>query len=369
MLFFDQSSRIRRRLHAPMALVFGALMLWFVIESLIYRSGAYFQIASTQSNTGSVVNSLLMLEGQYRPGRTTVLVLGDSRVAEGFSGPLASAGSDIDFINISVPGSTPRTWYYLLREVFRRGYRIDAVALGINHQIPASRLSDWALSPNQDIALLGLRDTLSYPDSFLSDGMRARGRQALLFPAVTMRQDTLALLAAPGQRWTELHRVRPGYLAAVPGYPGRDSRMPELHLSAAAEVIDWGNATAEQRAQVGVMIGDQLLASDPETLALNREYLRRWLGKTARLMRQQQSRLVAFPLPRAPYPTLLAEQPGPTVAEVLSSVPGLHSLLPAEIRELERPEYFFDMVHANRAGRERISTVVSHAVQPLIGPG
>ncbi len=342
------------------------LLVWFAVESLVYRSGAYLRIASSESNTGAVVNSLMMLEAQYQAGRRTVLVLGDSRVAEGFSGPTASAAGDIVFINIAVPGSTPRTWYYLLREINRRGYSVEAVLLAMPSQVPASRLPDWPLSPNQDLPLLGLRDLGSYPRSFDSEVMRRRARQALLFPAMTLRQDTRALLVDPGERWVEITQTRALYLAAVPGYPGRDSRMPELAMSTDRTVTDFGQASAEQRAQIQVLIDDQAKSSDLQTLALNREYLSRWIGKTVRLMQHQGARTLVAALPRAPYPELLTAQPGPPMPELWAGIPGLTSLPEGLLADLEQAQYFFDAIHANRAGREQISSRLGDSVRAAL---
>ena len=145
----DRPTAIRARLQAPLLLVGAVLLLWFAFESLLYRSGAYFAIAEPDSNAGAVVNALLVLDRHFRPGVRTVLVLGDSRVAEGFSGPLARAGSEVDFISLSIPGSTPRTWYYLLREINRRGYRYEAVLIGMFYRAIGPQLSDWLLAPTR----------------------------------------------------------------------------------------------------------------------------------------------------------------------------------------------------------------------------
>ena len=92
-------------------------MTWLALQALAYRSSLYHRVADPDSNAGAGVSALL-LELQYRPVRA---VLGDSRIIEGYSGPLAQADGPIRFITLGVPGSSRRTWCYLLREIVRRG--------------------------------------------------------------------------------------------------------------------------------------------------------------------------------------------------------------------------------------------------------
>jgi hypothetical protein len=41
---------------------------------------------------------------------------------------------------------------------------------------------------------------------------------------------------------------------------------------------------------------------------------------------------------------------------------GVALLAPTEVASLERPMFFFDGLHMNRAGRDRYSVLVAHAV-------
>lgn len=366
---FDRAASIRARLQAPLLLVGAMLLLWFAFESILYRSGGYFAIAEPESNAGAVFNALLLLDRHYRPGVRTVLVLGDSRVAEGFSGPLARADSDIDFISLSIPGSTPRTWHYLLREVNRRGCRYEAVLIGVFYRPIGSQLADWPLAPNQDAALLGLRDALDYPASFSSAAMQARARQSVWFPAASMRQDTQALLAAPVSRWQKLGTTRSGYIDYVPQYPGREEQMPPLVFDGAGAVVDWGPASVAQRALVEGLIAEREAPIDAAILAANRAYLSTWLGAIARLAQDQGARAIAFPLPRGPYPEIFGTPIDAGLVHTVASVPGLTALPADLLQALEQPANFFDGMHVNRAGRERMSAVVGGQTRALLQAG
>lgn len=375
----DRAERIRSRQQALLPLAGALLLAWCALDGAIYRSGFYFSLAEPESNTGAVVNSLMLLERQYRPGVRTVLVFGDSRVAEGFSGSIARGEGDIDFINLAVPGSTPRTWYYLLREIVARGYRFDAIVIGTRFQpLGGARLADWPLSPNQDAPLLGLRDLRDYPRSFEAAAMRERGLHAVLFPGLTLRQDTRELLTAPLQRWRSVKEMRPLFLGAVPLYPGREERMPALVFADDARVRDWAGATAAQRALVEGHLAELAAPLDTAVVAANEAYASTWFGALARLATAREAAAIVFALPRGPYPAALAQQDRrrspPWALPPRQGRPGLAdgravALPPELLQDLEDPAYFFDAMHCNRAGRERLSALVGDAVRARLDRG
>lgn len=367
---FDRPDRILARLKAPLSLAAAMLVAWWLLEALVYRSGFYAFIAEPQSNTGAVVNALMLVEREYRPGARNVLVFGDSRIGEGFSARLADAAAgdpSLHFVKAAVPGSTPRTWYYLLREVLARGYRFEAVLVGTLYAPRAlGPTADWALDPAHQAPLLRLGDAASYPASFASAEMRERARHAVLLPALALRQDTLALLAAPHERWRKLRRYRPAFLQAVPNYGGREETMPALGFDAAGGVQDWSGASAAQRALVEGHLAELRAPEAEATVAANRAYRERWFGALAELSAAHGARLLVAPLPRGPYREV---QPPP--AATPDAVAGRNDVLvlPTDLLlELEQPQYFFDVLHVNRAGRERMSTALGESVARVLGP-
>lgn len=345
------------------------LMLWLALQALVYRSGLYYWVAEPESNTGAVVNALLTLEQQYQPGARTVLVLGDSRIVEGFSGPRAQGDGPIRFIALGVPGSSPRTWYYLLREIVRRGYAFDAVLLGINLQTRAEAMSNWPLSPFHDAPLLGLADVITYPASFELIDARARARRALLFPEITLRHDLTQLLQSPVARGQKTLGYRPGYLAAVRDYPGREAIMPSLRFSPTGEVVDWDSANALQQVQIDAVLAKRGLSVGSALRSANSAYFASWLGAIAELAHQRGSRTMLLALPRGPYRELL-DMPAPIPDEFRATIshPRILTLNLASLAALEQPQYFFDMEHLNHSGRERMSIDVGARVRALLEP-
>ncbi len=365
---FDRGSAIRARLATPLLLALAIGVAWIAIESLVYRTGAYFFIAEPDSNTGAVVSTLLALDRHHRADARNVLVFGDSRVGEGFSALIAANGdAHFNFINLAVPGSSPRTWHYLLREIDRRGFAFDAVVVGVTYRPAGGSLhADWPLDPAHAARLLDLKDVLAFPATFDSKAMRDTARRTVLFPALASQQDAQAFLQAPWDRLHKVRRWRPAYLDAVRTYGGRDERMPEIGLApAAAGVTNWGTATPVQRSQIETHLRE--VASQPDAFsAANADFMRRWISAMARITRDRQATLILYPLPRGPYGDAYDEPRLPAPPREFAVGGKVHVLAPDLLTGLEAPPYFFDALHVNGKGRERTSQRVGEHVRAIL---
>jgi hypothetical protein len=368
---FDRPAAIAGRLKTPLLLAAAMLGCWFALQCVVFRSGAYLHVAQPQSNAGAVMQALLTLGQVHRAQRRTVLVFGDSRIGEGFSARLAAGDGDIDFINVAVPGSTSRTWHYLLREIDRRGYRYDAIAIGTLFT-PTDRgeRRDWALDPSHQVALVGLRDAFEYPLSFGPGPMRRRALHAVLFPALALRNDLRDFFAAPLERWRLTHKVRPKVIEATLAYAGRDERLPALAFSPDGKPLDLSAASEGLRALIDREAPGAGTPIPPELAAANAAYEERWVGAMAERAARRGARTFVFPIPRTPYPPLLAVQPAtPPMVASASRMPSTEALPAGMNTALESPEYFFDLLHLNRAGRERMSRDVGERIRARLDEG
>ena len=95
-----------------------SLLIFLVSEGAVFRSGWYFKYVQPESSAGQLTFQVFWLQHELPAKVPEVGVAGDSRIAEGFSARRAglASGGRLHFWNIGVPGSSPRTWYYLLRE-------------------------------------------------------------------------------------------------------------------------------------------------------------------------------------------------------------------------------------------------------------
>jgi hypothetical protein len=241
------------------------------------------------------------------------------------------------------------------------------VVIGTLYQpLNLGRSDNWPLDVSHAVPLLDLRDAISFPASFESATTREHARHAVLFPALAMRKDTLAALVDPRERWRKLNEYRPALMGAIPNYAGRDAEMPPLQLSRAGGEQDWGDASAEQRAQIETHL-QQLAIDDPSLSAANQIYLAHWLQASAAIAARRGVELYVFPLPRGPYAELLPPETEDTaVRRALASTANAHLLPTPAYRALEAPQFFFDALHVNAAGRERMSTALGEQLGHLL---
>lgn len=362
MAFVDSPVTAWQRLRRLAGLTLVLLGVWFLAESLVWRSGFYYtRIAEPASNAGMVAMRLQHAREQAQAGGAPVLVFGDSRVAEGFSPVTAAAAAPaLNFVNVAVPGSTARTWYYLLRGIEREGVEYAAIVVGLPYEPSgAGDWTNWPLDPNFMAPLVDWRDAREFPAGFADPGMRRRASRAIWLPALTLQKDVQSLILHPLQRWRDL-RGKAWWFAHIAEYPGRDERMPRLVISADGEVHDWAGATPAQQALVESHIRELQRPQPPG----NEEFLAVWLTRLHALARARGVPIIFYPFPRGPYGPLLATPARMPEALVgLAREPDVLVLPPDFLRELEDPTYFFDVLHANAEGRRITSTRVAEAVR------
>src|SRR5262249_29613077 len=132
-----------------------------------------------------------------------IVVLGDSRIAEGFSQRLArQLAPEYVWINSSVPGTGPRVWYYLLREVDPGAKRFRAIVLPLERYEDDDGPGEPAQFPPD---LRSLAPLLRWTDSlqFVESSPPERRWDALrlsLLRGLAFKEDLQRFLAGPAAR-------------------------------------------------------------------------------------------------------------------------------------------------------------------------
>lgn len=362
-LFASPRSAVLRLGHLiVLTLVVG--LVWVLLESLLFRTGFYYRhLAEPHSNAGTTALKLRLARRDATSHPPTILVFGDSRVGEGFSPVIAQQATDsVNFVNVAAPGSSPRTWYYLLRAMVRKNVPFKLVVVGLVYPpTGASRLADWPLDPAFMAPLVDLRDAIEFPASFVGPHVRARAREAIWLPTVLMQKDIQNLLASPRERRRHLHG-KLGWLKHIRNYRGRDETMPPLAFDPDHRVIDWKNASQLQRTEL-----EQHLRTLKQVPFDNSAFAQLWFGQLLELIRENDAQLVFYPLPRGPYQEILPLDYAPP--DWLSELANERdvTVLPADfLIDLEAPQYFFDALHANRAGRAITSERVAKAAAAIL---
>lgn len=346
-------------------------------DALLFRSGLYYRWIEPQSTAGTTRSAIRVVDQTYDQGRQNVLVLGNSRIGEGFSPVLAdeaTAGTGLHFINAAIPGTDPRVWYYLLRQLDPRAERFAALVVPVPYDPggTAAAPADYPLDVAYLAPLLRLKDFADFPSSFDDSALTQRARRAILFPAQPMRDDIAALLASPLQRRRDLRMWQWRHVGDVLRYGGRAEALPDLALdSGTLQPLDWQGREAELKPKLSGYFAALSPPPKPsgEARARNDRYYREWLRRIAGPYSAHAIPVIVIEVPRGPFHGTHAPAPAATGAVAELAAAGLVTVLPGgSFVDLEQPRYFFDSLHMNRAGRERFSPRLARLVAAALHP-
>src|SRR6266540_5493818 len=106
-------------LHVARNLLLG-LVTFICVDGVVFHTRLYTSILAPESYAGRMAAITRAEKNRASSDLKEVLVLGDSRIAEGFSAAIADKLSSVDgfkFVNLAEPASAVSIWDYMLREV------------------------------------------------------------------------------------------------------------------------------------------------------------------------------------------------------------------------------------------------------------
>jgi hypothetical protein len=357
---------------APAAIYLASAALFALIEGLIFRTEFYAKYVEPQSSTG-IFEGMLRDELRRKPlGADEVLVIGDSRIGEGFSAPVANRSRGDHgycYANASVAGSTPRCWFYELRDIDPDRTRYSAVVLPVESYEDIDSPGNYAdrtLDMHYVAARLRYSDVIDFTSSFGKARERFEVLRGSLFKGFIYQQDLLAFIEKPEKRLSDVKQWRIHGREWRDGYIGHSTDLNGLE-------VDWDTRTVRLPAslpadQAAILKAALLSESAPRTGGLE-AYRRRWFGKILDLYEGSHTRLVFLVLPRGPV-----VRPGEPPKGLSQSIRDFGRrrgviLLPERAFEsLERPEFYFDSLHLNSRGRERFSVMLAGVLRDQLGP-
>jgi hypothetical protein len=342
------------------ARIAGALVLFFALDSAVFRTGWYAGLLEPNSTAG-FLQSILWIE-QHRPtgGANEVVAVGDSRIPLK-PGAADAAGTGYRFFTIAVPGATPRVWYYMLRTADPDARRYAAIV------IPFDTYDDrnWEDFREREMdlrylaPLVGFGDVIELVKSYPVWSLRGRAAATALFKGYIYREDFQDFLVRRKARMTllrDLQSLSSGWRYDAPW----DTR------GLAGISVDWSARRIQLPDDLPAAkrdgIREVLLTDPPPRTAEFAEYRRLWFGKILDRYRGSRTRIIFIRLARGPVvrPNLPADA-GSTIRDFAASG---RAILIGEHRfdSLERPELFGDALHMNQQGGVEFSTMLAHTV-------
>src|SRR5437773_9027841 len=352
-----------RPLHVTRNLLFG-VAAFVCLDGIIFHSGLYVSILAPDSYAGRL--EVLTRAEQQRPasGLKEVLVLGDSRMAEGFSTAVADeleSAAGFKFINLTEPASTVNSWYYMLREVDPTSRRYWAIVVPYAIGYEPSTVDPLRIS--MAAPLLRYGDCFNFASGFQRWSGRFRAFAACILRGSAYQSDVADLLEHPIARIRSVQQEGERMQSRA-AYKGKDYDLVGTSYDPTTGQVTFAPKLTEAQRQAVRKSLIQPSQSDTEySLKLQREWIPRILNRYS----NSSTAIVLTPVPRGPF----AELPGFSKA--------YHSILPSGVIQrttfslpeqtfdfLEKPEYYFDAFHLNSKGRQRFTeTLVSELVGRL----
>jgi hypothetical protein len=344
-----------------------ALAAFFAADSLLFRTGWYASHLRPDSSAGTLESQLHWLKNTPPSGRPEVLIVGDSRIAEGFSASVADSavGERLHFWNFGMPSTTPRVWYYALRSADPTRRRFAAIVIALDKYSDADwfGLSEDRISDQSFVVMqLGLSDCADFASSLNEMTLRRRALFGCLFRGVVLRPDAQDFLAHPKARLERSADWWNNGLGYITAYGGKTESLQGLTADWTNRTIHFPDGVSDAiRANVTKFV---LPEEVPNTGALAR-YRRRWLGGILNMYKDSPTRIVFLQLPRGPLVNPNTHG-GPGFVDSASKLPRV-SVLPADtFTDLERPDLFADGLHLNRDGRPIFSQRLAEKVNAIL---
>ncbi len=337
----------------------------FLADALVFRGGFYGQYLEPLSSTGTF-ERIFYAEAERPPSaKKEVLVLGNSRVAEGFSAKIANEYKEdgYRFYNCAVLASAARAFYYFVRDVDPHRNRYAAIAVPIDDyndidppEPSADQVSEMPLVINR----LRVSDILPYTLSFLSWPARFEVFRGSTLKGVVFQRDVQDFIEHSESRLQAVKKYRQYGSDWLYAYGGNSQSLAGLS-------VDW--YTRRVTFPPGLPLDQQdeltheIFVVPPQT-GLTRKFRIEWLGALVDLYSASTTRIIFYQLPRdvAPRPVPLAHWPSTSVDE-LRKRSWVRVVDHSVFEPLEKPELFFDFNHLNSAGRKLFSPLLADTVK------
>jgi hypothetical protein len=323
----------------------------------------YVSILAPSSYAGRVAKITQPEKERASSGLKEVLVLGDSRIAEGFSTTLANelgSPAGLKFVSLAEPAASANTWYYMVREVdpTTRRYAAIVVPYGIGYEPNSAD----PLRISMTAPLLRYGDCFHFASGFQRWSGRFRAFIACILRGSAYQDDVADLLAHPVARMRSIRQADKMHSGRE--YKGRDYDLVGTSYDAATGQVTFAPKLTEAQKLAFRKSLIQPSRSDTEySLKLQRDWIPRIMDRYL----HSPTAIVLTPLPRGPFLELAGFSRGYESVLPSSVIQRTSFSLPGHTFDfLEQPEYYFDAFHLNAKGRQKFTdTLVSELLGRL----
>ncbi len=349
-----------------LALYISAVAVYLCLDTALFRTRLYLQFLEPESYAGRMVARVRMMNRRTPDPRRDICVVGDSRMAEGFSAKLADQLTlDYRWFNCAQHGSSPRVWYYLLREIDPHANRFRAIAMPVEEYEDQDPEGDPANSPmdlHAVIPILRWTDTPEFAFSF-PPPLRSEALRDSLFRGVAFKQDVQEFLSGPSTRLKLVRQSNQYRESAEFDYTGSPRDMTGV-------VVDWAHKKVTVPSEFNEayrQMFQNFLFHDPYPHTGDIRKLRLlWFGRILERYRKSPTRMIFFRTASWPWPQKITATT--SAVRDLASRYGAAVLDPAPFLAIETPANFADHLHVNAKGRYLTTRALVEGVRGVLNP-
>jgi hypothetical protein len=332
-----------------------------LLDGVIFHSGLYVSILAPSSYAGRIAEITQAEKDRASSGLKEILVLGDSRIAEGFSATVANelgSAAGLKFVSLAEPAASANTWYYMVREVdpTTRRYAAIVIPYGVGYEPNSAD----PLRISMTAPLLRYADCFHFASGFQRWSGRFRAFTSSILRGSAYQDDVVDLFEHPIARIESLHG-EPARLHSREVYKGRDYDLIGTSYDSTTGKVRFADKLTESQRLAFRKSLIQPSQSDVEySLKLQRDWIPRIINRYS----NSHTAIVLTPIPRGPFVELPGFSKGYDSVLPSSVIQSTNSSLPQHTFDfLEKPEYYFDAFHLNAKGRQRFTeTLVSQVV-------
>jgi hypothetical protein len=341
-----------RPLHVGRNLLLG-IATFVCLDGVVFHTGLYTSILAPDSYAGRLAVITRAEKQRTASGLKEVLVLGDSRMAEGFSTTVAdglASAAGFKFVTLAEPASTANTWYYMLREVdpTARRYWAIVVPYGIGYE-PTSAES---LRISMAAPLLHYGDCFTFASAFQQWSGRFRAVTVCILRGSAYQSDVADFLEHPVARIENVQRES-AMIHARAVYKGRDYDMVGTSYDATTGQMTFPPRLTEAQREA---IRKSLLQPSQSEIQYSLRLQRNWIPRILNRYSKSATAIVLTPVPRGPFAELPAFSVGQRTPFLEVTKQRTVFSLPEQTFDfLEKPDNYFDAFHLNAKGRQRFT--------------
>jgi hypothetical protein len=353
----------------PVVIVLLSALSFFALDNLIFRSGLLMRAVPPITASAQLFSVVHAEERRRSSGRFDVLITGNSRMEFGFSQALFSEmypSSRLNLVKATLPGSDPKWWYYILKELDPSQDRYAAIVLQVDafRARPAIRDAENSYDAAQTLApIIHISECPGFASTFTDDAVRERVWKKLIFNSWGSGLEWFL----PAWRVVErLAGERVKERVAI----GSPLTVEDLRFSSqTGRVMSYpAHFDAFNRTEADLQFIRPSEQEARQFTAREAKFEEKWLRRIADSYRNSATKLVILQPPRwpMPLPAMMPIDSAPDLRVSLDDLPNVVFIGERNFSALENPRDFLDLLHLNVTGEATFTEELGKQLLVLI---